>query len=121
MAKSIWFRKFKKEVESYSPHIRFKRLRMGFYRIYFQEAYIMECFSEMPHHGYTIEEYDPRLESRSYYEEYEDQLDLVRKIKNFKEGLYDSLDRFKTRMYLFRTDKEFNERAKNAYKQFIIK
>lgn len=94
---------------------------MGFYRIYWQDAYLHEVYKEMPQKGYDIEEEDPRLESKQYYEEYEDTVDTVRTIKNFVEGYYDSLDHIKTRVYLLKNDKEFEQTAKNAYKQVYIK
>jgi hypothetical protein len=118
---SIWFKRFIKECKAISPHIRIKRVKMGFYRIYWKDAYLHEVYEDMPFKGYDIETEDPRLENKSYYEEYEDNVSLIRTIKNYVEGYYDSIDTIKTRVYMLRNDKEFAERSHNAYKQVYIK
>lgn len=94
---------------------------MGFYRIYWKDAYLHEVYSEMPPKGYDIETEDPRLESLSYYQEYEDEVEVVRTVKNFVEGFYDSIDKIRTRTYLLRNNEEFAEKAHNAYAQHIVK
>lgn len=71
--------------------------------------------------GYDIEELDLRFQSRTYYEEFEDRAELTRKIKNFKEGYYDSMATVRRRAWLMRNDKEFYKTAKRAYKQMRIK
>ena len=118
---SRWFRKFYKDCKRRYPHLRFKRGKLGMYRMYFKQGYIHEVFKEMPQHGYDIEEYDPRFDNRSYYEEYEDVDDLGRTIKNFKEGYHESVDRIQTRMYMMRHDKEFYENSQKAYQQMVVK
>lgn len=75
----------------------------------------------MPMKGYDIEIPNPRLENRSYYEEYEDNIDVIRNIKNYVEGYYDSSDRIQTRLWMHRHDKEFNEEAEQAYQAFHMK
>ena len=104
MAKTYWAKRLIKDIKKYSPHIRVKRLKLGFYRVYFQNAYIHEFFEEMPVIGYDIESYDPRLESQQYFEELEDHYETVRRIKNFKEGYYDARDVIKRRLYMFRNN-----------------
>jgi hypothetical protein len=94
---------------------------MGFFRIYWKDAYLHEVYKEMPPKGYDIEQEDPRLESREYYQEYEDEVSVVRTVKNFVEGYVDSIDHIKTRVYLLRNNEEFADKAHNAYKQYIIK
>lgn len=121
MAESIWFKRFKKEVKRISPHLRMKRLKLGFYRIYWQNAYLHEVYEEMGCNGYDIEDYDPRLESQSYFEELEDHYEMVRKLKNYKEGYYDARDRIRKRVYMMRNNQEFNERARNAYNHHYVK
>jgi len=116
-----WFRRLYKDVMRMSPHFRFKRIKLGFYRIYWKQAYIHEVYKDMPEKGYDIEEYDPRFESQSYFEEYEDNAELTRKIKNYVEGYWDSLDRIRTRTYLIKNSKEFNEEATGAYQQMVVK
>lgn len=118
---SYWFRRFVRECKRLSPHIRFHKIKYGFYRMYYQEAYLHEVYKEMPEKGYDLTDLDPRLESKDYYEEYEDQVKLTREIKNYVEGYWDSLDRVRTRLYMMQNDKEFNKRARNAYKQMAIK
>lgn len=121
MALSRWAKRTIKDLKRRSPHVRIKRLKMGFYRVYFQNAYIHEFFEEMPVLGYTFEDYDPRLESQQYFEELDDHYETVRKLKNFKEGYYDAKGVFNRRFYQFRNDREFNERARNAYTQMRVK
>lgn len=75
----------------------------------------------MPEHGYDLDDLDPRFESQRYYEEFEDQAELTRNIKNYVEGYWESLDRIRTRTYLMRNNQEFNKSATNAYKQMVIK
>lgn len=118
---SRWFRRLVKECKQISPHIRIKRIKYGFYRIYYQRAYIHEVFQEMPQHGHDIEEKNMQLESNKYVEEYEDRIELIRKIKNYKEGYWDARDTILTRVYLMRHDKEFNKTSTERYQTVVIK
>ena len=118
---SLWFRKFKEKVLKMDHNIIFKRIKLGFYRLYWRRAYLFECFKEMPVKGYDFEHYDPRLESKAYYEEFEDNAELTRKIKNFIEGYYESLETIRLRAYQMRNDAEFNERACRAYSHLVIR
>jgi hypothetical protein len=117
---SRWFQKLKREAKAMSPHFRFVRIQLGFYRIYWQDAYIHEVYKEMPEYGYDIDDLDPRLHDKDYYEDLEDKTELTRNIKNYVEGYYDSMDKLRTRLYMMRNDKEFNENAKGAYKQMYV-
>lgn len=122
MAKgTTWFKRFKKECQQWSPHVRFKEIKLGFYRIYYKGFYIGEAYKEMPPKGYTKVEEDPRLDSQKYYEEYEDTVKATREIKNFVEGYFDALDQFRTRMYMLRHDDEFYENSRKAYQNVYIK
>lgn len=118
---SKWFKRFIKECQAISPHIKIRPIKMGFYRIFWKDAYVHEVYSNMPMKGYDIFEEDPRLESKAYYEEFEDNVELIRKIKNFVEGYYDSIDKIKTRVYLLRNNSEFAETAHRAYKQVYVR
>ena len=118
---NIWFKRFKSECERMSPHIRFKRIKYGFYRIYWRGAYIGECYDTMPPKGYDKLEDDVRYLDQSYYQEYEDSAKLTRKIKNFVEGYYDLIKQFKTRIYMLKNDLEFRQNAQKAYQQFYVK
>lgn len=118
---SRWFRRFVKDCKKISPYIRIKRIKLGFYRIYWKQAYLHEVYAEMPQKGYDIEAYDPRFENKGYYEEFEDNAELTRNIKNFVEGYWDSLDTMRTRVWMMKHDKEFNEKSTKAYQQVTIK
>lgn len=104
-----------------SADIRIVRIKYGFYRIYYKQGYLHEVYKEMPEHGYDLESYDPRFESQGYFEEFEDRAELTRKIKNFVEGYWDSIDTLRTRLFMIKNNAEFNEVASNAYKQVVIK
>lgn len=116
-----WFRRFAKDLKKISPHIRLKKIRFGFYRIYFKQAYLHEVYKEMPIKGYDIEDDDLRLESFEYYQEYEDNAEMTRKLKNYVEGYWDALETVRTRVWMMKHDKEYNERSTNAYKQMVIR
>ena len=121
MEGSLWFRRLRRECKAISPHIRFKRVKLGFYRIYWKTAYIHEVYKEMPHRGYDIEDEDPRFESQKFSESKEDQGEITRKIKNYVEGYTDSIERIRTRVYLMRHNDDFNEQSTKAYKQYHVK
>lgn len=118
---SRWFRRLVKDARKISRDLRFVPVKLGFYRIYFRNAYLHEVYKEMPQKGYDMDDLDPRFENQKYYEEYEDSGEITRKIKNFVEGYWDSLDTLRTRVYMMRHDKEFNERTTKAYSHFYVK
>jgi hypothetical protein len=122
---TYWFRKFVQECKKLSPHLHFRKIKYGFYRIYWVggdgSAYIGEAFKEMPQFGYELEDYDMRNDEKKYRQEYEDQGELPRKIKNFVEGYHENLDHIKTRVYMMRNDAEFRKNAYQAYKGFVVK
>jgi hypothetical protein len=125
MEGSRWFKKFKKDVEKMSPHFEFRRIKYGFYRIYWtgggEPAYVHEVYKWMPVKGYDYEDWDPRFESHRYYQEYEDQAELTMKVKNFVEGYWDSLQTMKKRLRMFKNDKEFRKEAIEAYRNVRVK
>ena len=104
-----------------SRHIRIKRLKYGFYRIYFKRAYIHEIYQEMPQYGYNIEEENPNVLEKKYREDLEDNDEFIRKIKNYKEGYWDALDRIRTRVWMMKHDKEFHKNATERYKTVVVK
>lgn len=118
---SRWFRRLYREAKKIDPNFRFKRIKFGFYRIYYRDAYIHEVYKEMPYKGYDLDDLDPRFESQKYYEEYEDSGEITRKVKNYVEGYVDSIDRIRTRAYMMRNDKEFNDNATKAYREMVVK
>lgn len=118
---SRWFKRLANDCKRISPHIRIKRIKYGFYRVYWKQAYIGELFKEMPLIGYNHTDNDKRFESKKFFEAKEDRAELTRKIKNFVEGYWDSLDRIKTRTWMLRHDKEFYETAIKGYRELKIK
>ena len=121
MSGSLWFRRLCKDLKSISPHIRIKQIGHGFYRIYWQRAYISEVYREMPQIGYDCTDKDFNFITKKYAEEYEDRSELIRKTKNFVEGYWDSLDRIKTRVYMMRHNSEYNKMATKRYETTVIK
>lgn len=118
---SLWFRRLLRDLKKISPHIRVKRIRNNFYRIYYKQAYIHEIYKEMPALGYDFEHYDARYEDKQFWEEKEDKADLTRQIKNYVEGYFDSLHTIRQRIWLFRHDDEFYQTAARGYRQVVIK
>lgn len=104
-----------------SPHIRFVRIKYGFYRIYYKQGYIHEVYKEMPQKGYDMDDLDPRFDDQKYFEEFEDHAELTRKIKNYVEGYVESIDKIRTRLYMLRHDKEFFDNSQKAYQTMVVK
>lgn len=122
---SIYFRRFVKDCKRLSRHLKFVPISYGYYRIYWvrggEAAYMHEVYKWMPYKGYTMSQIDPNIDSLKYYEEYEHQLNLTRKIKNFVEGYTDSLRTLTTRVYMFKNSKEFRDEATKAYRKVHVK
>lgn len=122
---SIWFKRFKREAEGLSSHIRFKLIKYGFFRIFWigdgVSAYLGECSKDMSEIGYEMEEKNFQLESKKYFEELEDNAEYIQKIKNFKEGYRDSITRLRTKIYMLKNNQEFRKEAQDAYRTIIVK
>jgi len=121
MKGSLWFKRLVKDCKAISPHIRIKEIGNGFFRIYFQRAYIHEAYKEMPQVGYNCEDKDFNFLTKKYAEEYEDRSAYIRKTKNFVEGYWDALDTIRTRVYMMKHNKEFNQTATKRYETVVIK
>lgn len=121
MEGSYWFRRLVKEAKKISPHIRFKRIKYGFYRIYLRAAYIGECHKDMPLEGHDVLEKNYHLEDQRYQQEYESTIDSTARLKNFKEGYHQTLDRLRTRVYMFKHNREFYKNALRGYSQMRVK
>lgn len=107
---SHYFKRFKRECEHISPHIKFKKIKHGFYRIYWKHIYLYECSENMPYRGYSIEIENPMVnESKRFYEEYEENIEMIKIMKNFVEGYSESIDHVRRRVWLHRHDREFNK------------
>ena len=118
---SYWFKRLKNELEQKSKHIRFVGVRYGFYRIYFKNIYMHEVYGEMSQHGGDIYDYDPRIESQSYSQQYELDSELNRKIKNYIEGYWDSKRTIERRFFMMMNNNEYYEAARKAYQQMMVK
>lgn len=118
---SRWFRRLVKEARKMDRNLRFKKIKCGFYRIYYKNAYLHEVYKEMPQKGYDMDDLDPRFEDKKYFEEYEDAGEITRKVKNFVEGYVDSIDTVRTRVFMMRNNKEFHDNATKAYQEMRIK
>ena len=119
------FRRFKKEAESWSPHLKFRRIKKGFYRIYWhgsgKPAYIYECMKNMSFRGYQWEHKNLKLENKKYYEKKEDNIDTIYRVKNFREGYTESIRRLRTILYQFRHNKEHYKIATEGYERMRVK
>ncbi len=108
-----------------SKHFRFVPIQHGHYRIYWtgggEPAYVHEVWKWMPERGYNIEEKDINLVSQKYFEEYEDQLEINRKLKNFVDGYWENLHTLQKRVYMLKNNKEFRDNATRAYRQMVVK
>lgn len=119
---SLWFRRLIKDCQKISNRIWFKRIKYGFYRIYWDQAYIYEVYKEMPQYGHDIYENDIRFtESKQYYEKHADRAEMTRKIKNFVEGYHEAFDAVRTSAYMMRTNPEHNKLAHQAYQMHVVK
>ncbi len=121
MSGSLWFRRLCKDLKAISPHIRVKQIGNAFYRIYYQRAYIHEIYRELPQVGYDCIDKDFNFIEKKYVESREDPSELTRKIKNYVEGYWDSLATIRTRVYMMRSNKEFNKLATQRYQQVVIR
>ena len=121
MMGSRWFRRLVREAKRMSPHIRFKRIKYGFYRIYYRQAYVVECFKNMPEMGYDINEKNFHFERYQHYQDYHDNTDSTMRVKNFVEGYHETKNRLRTRLFQMNHSKEFYETARRGYSQMRIK
>jgi hypothetical protein len=104
-----------------SKHFVVRRIRHGFYRIYWKEAYVHEVYKEMPYRGYEWYTESPYKESLKLMQEWEQDGDLQRKVKNFVEGYSEASKAIKLRVYQFKNNDEHYRTAKDMYKQVVIK
>ncbi len=118
---SYWFKRFLNDLMSLSNSFQVKKLKHGFYRIYWRNCYVYEVYKEMPEYGFDYDDLDPRFDDKKFYEEFEDQVEITRKVKNFVEGYWEALDTIKTRLYMMRHDKEYYDNALKAYQTMVVK
>ena len=122
---SYWFKRFRRYCQKLSPYIVVTPLKHNFCRVYWKgggvNAYLYEVPLDMEEIGREWVHYNPRLESQGFYEEYEDNIEFIKEVKNYKEGYWEAIDRITTQYYMFRNNKEFRDNAKKMYQQVHIK
>lgn len=118
---SVWFRRLVREFKRVSPHIRFVRIKAGFYRIYFRQAYVGECSKNMPELGYNIFERSIGFEDYSFYQKYHNTVDSTLRVKNFVEGYWETRNKLRTRLMNMMNSKEHYETARKGYSQMRIR
>lgn len=118
---SKWFRRLVRELTKQSKHFRIVRIRHGFFRIYWKDAYVHEVYKEMPYKGYVWYTESPYKESLKLVQEYEQDGEIQRKIKNYVEGYTDAKKAIMLRTYQFKHDKDHYNTAKQMYKQVVVK
>lgn len=121
---NYWFKRLQRDLKRISPYIKFRRIKYGYYRIYWsgsgENAYLGECPKELPIKGYDIYENDIRLDSKKHYEEFEDTIELTKKIGNYIDGYYEIYKQLKTRIYMMKHNKEFYKTVVDGYKQMRV-
>lgn len=118
---SPWFRRLMRDLRKMSKHFRVRRIRNGFYRIYWKDAYVHEVYKEMPCRGYSWYTESPYKESLKLMQEWEQDGDIQRKVKNFVEGYYEAIKAIKLRTYQFKNNDEHYRIAKDMYRNVVIK
>jgi hypothetical protein len=118
---SYWFRRLVRELYSKSKDFRVRRIRHGFYRIYWKGAYVHEVYKEMPYRGYSWYTDSPYKDSLKLMQEWEQDGELQRKIKNFVEGYAEASRAIMLRVYQFKNNREHYKIARDMYKQLVIK
>ena len=118
---SKWFRRLCRELRKASKHFRIVRIRHGFYRVYWKDAYVHEIYKEMPYRGYSWYTDSPYKESLKLMQEWEQDGELQRKVKNFVEGYAEASKAIMLRMYQFKNNDEHYKTAKEMYQNVVIK
>lgn len=118
---SYWFRRLMRDLYGLSKDIKVRRIRCGFYRIYWKEAYVHEVYKEMPYRGYVWYTDSPYKESLKLMQQYEQDGEIQRKVKNFVEGYSEAYKAIKLRVYQFKNNREHYNTAKEMYRQVVIK
>lgn len=118
---SYWFRRMVQDLYKESDYFKVRRIREGFFRIYWKDAYVHEMYKEMPYRGYVWYTDSPYKESFKLVQEYEQDGEIQRKMKNYVEGYSEVYKAIKIRIHQFKNDKEHYNVAKDMYKQAVIK
>lgn len=118
---SYWFRRLMRDLYKISKHFKVRRIRCGFYRIYWKDAYVHEVYKEMPYRGYTWYTESPYKDSLKLTQEWEQDGEIQRKVKNFVEGYAEAYKAIKLRVYQFKNNDEHYRTARQMYRQMVIK
>lgn len=118
---SYSFKRLMRDLARMSKHFRVVRIRNGFFRIYWKDAYVHEVYKEMPYKGYVWYTDSPYKESFKLIQQYEQDGDLQRKIKNFVEGYAEAIKAIRLRTYQFKNNDEHYRIAKEMYRQVVVK
>ncbi len=118
---SYWFRRLVRDLYRSSKYFKVRRIREGFFRIYWKDAYVHEMYKEMPYRGYTWYTDSPYKESLKLMQEWEQDGELQRKIKNFVEGYSEASKAIKLRVYQFKNNDEHYRTAKQMYQTVVVK
>lgn len=119
--KSRWFKRLQKDTQRFGSHVRFKRIRHGFWRIFYDGGYLGEVYEDLPEVGYDIIDLDHRLEERKYVQDRLDDGEVQRLVKNFVEGYYEVLDTMRSRVYNARHNHEAYKTITEGYRQLRLK
>lgn len=79
-----------------------------------------EIYKEMPYRGYSWYTDSPYKDSLKLMQEWEQDGELQRKVKNFVEGYVEASKAIKLRVCQFRNDPEHYKIAKDMYKHVVI-
>lgn len=118
---SYWFRRLMRDLNKISKHFKVRRIRCGFYRIYWKDAYVHEVYKEMPYRGYTWYTESPYKDSLKLSQEWEQDGEIQRKVKNFVEGYSEAYKAIKLRVYQFKNNDEHYRTARQMYRQMVVK
>lgn len=118
---SYWFRRLMKDLHTISKDFKVRRIRCGFYRIYWKDAYVHEVYKEMPYKGYVWYTESPYKDSLRLVQQWEQDGEIQRKVKNFVEGYAEASKAIKLRVYQFMNNYEHYKTARQMYQQVVIK
>lgn len=118
---SYWFRRLVRELWNTSKDFKVRRIRCGFYRIYWKDAYVHEVYKEMPCKGYSWYTESPYKDSLKLMQEWEQDGEIQRKVKNFVEGYAEASKAIMLRVYQFKNNYEHYRTAKDMYKNLVVK
>jgi len=118
---SYWFRRLVRDLYKKSKHFKVRKIRHGFFRIYWKDAYVHEVYKEMPMKGFVWYTESPYKDSLKLVQEWEQDGELQRKVKNFVEGYWEAKKAIELRVFQFKNNVEHYNIAKDMYKEVVIK